>query len=101
MTDKGITRKIKRSILLCTSEFYGYNAIKMSENVYNALIEELPPILLYKNENGKVVKETFMGLEVFIDWDAKYDYFCLGTSRLFKTENAYPFIVIDEEDKEG
>lgn len=101
MIDKEITRKIKRSILLCTSEFYGYDAIKMSENVYNALIEELSPILLYKSENGEIEKETLMGLEVFIDWDAKHDYFCLGTSMLFKTENTYPFIVFDEEDKEG
>lgn len=100
MVDKGITRKIKRSVLLCASEFYGYDAIKMSENVYKALIEELAPILLYKSENGKIGKETIMGLEVFIDHDAKHDYFCLGTSRLFEMENAYPFIVADNEGKE-
>ena len=98
MIDKGITRKIKRSIFICTSEFYGYDAIKMSENVYNALIKELSPILVHKSENGKIEKETLMGLEVFIDYDAKHDYFCLGTSRLFKTDNAYPFMDLEEQD---
>lgn len=86
----GVTMKLYKIVSLATSFASGYDAIKMSQSLFQKLVEENTQMLYVKH--GNMSKEFFMGLRIFIDYDTEIDYAVLGTSELFETDKAYPFI---------
>lgn len=60
-----------------------YDAIRMSESVYNKLVLSCST---FTNVTGNISNEyeRFMGLEIFVDYDAAINYFTLGYAEYFR-----------------
>ena len=69
-----------------------YDAIKMSRGIYESLLKELAPIMVYNKPQNTDYPETLMGLQIFVDEEALIDYCVLGYAEAFKSNRSYIYV---------